>query len=126
MEEAQQLLSKQGRAAGAANHPLGETGFSMNGGVAAALAQGKYTRYPGVHRSAAGLKQMARPIQIQGQEAQPRVALDRGGGGPRARRLCARQWPRPAAALSGGGRELERDVPRGAGGACGRVKHCVL
>ena len=47
-EEAQQLLSKQGRAAAMANHPLGETGFSMNSGVAAALAQGKYTRYPGV------------------------------------------------------------------------------
>ena len=48
IEEAQQLLSKQGRAAAMANHPLGETGFSMNSGVAAALAQGKYTRYPGV------------------------------------------------------------------------------
>ena len=48
MEEAQQLLGKKAHAAAAANHPLGETGYSMNGGVAAALAQGKYTRYPGV------------------------------------------------------------------------------
>ena len=48
MEEAQQLLSKKAHAAAMASHPLGETGFSMNSGVAAALAQGKYTRYPGV------------------------------------------------------------------------------
>jgi len=31
-----------------ANHPLGKTGFSMQGGVASSLALGKRTRYPGV------------------------------------------------------------------------------
>ena len=48
LEEAQRVLSAKGRSAAVANNPLGATGFSMNAGVAAAVACGKYTRYPGV------------------------------------------------------------------------------
>ena len=48
MEEAQKALSAQGHKAAAANNQFGEVGVGMNAGVAAALAAGKYTKYPGV------------------------------------------------------------------------------
>ena len=48
LEEAQQIRSSRNRAAAAAKDPLGTVGVSMNGGVAAAIAAGKYTKYPGV------------------------------------------------------------------------------
>ena len=48
LEAAQRVLSAKGHSAAVANDPLGATGFSMNAGIAAALACGKYTRYPGV------------------------------------------------------------------------------
>ena len=48
LEEAASLHGVRGSAAAAANNPFGETGHGMNAGVAAALKEGKYTRYPGV------------------------------------------------------------------------------
>jgi len=48
-QEAAQVLGKRAYYAAVANHPLGETGFNIQRGIATALSLGKYTRYPGVH-----------------------------------------------------------------------------
>ena len=48
LEEARKMQAASGRAASAAKDPLGVTGLTMHGGVAAAIKTGKYTRFPGV------------------------------------------------------------------------------
>ena len=47
-EEAKQMHAARGHAAAVATEPLGATGFSMHGGISAAIKAGKYTRFPGV------------------------------------------------------------------------------